>query len=100
MSKVLTRLVAAIALLTLMGGPTAAANGTSVGAGLWPANYTAVGQACGSFSGPNLNGFCYIDDSGSVELGVKFTSSKAVDVVGVRLYRTDAGSVKGASSVS
>jgi hypothetical protein len=67
----------------------------SVGAGLWPADYTATGQDCGVFGPPDVNGFCSIDDGGSVELGVKFTSSKAVDVTGVRAYRTDAGAVKG-----
>jgi hypothetical protein len=49
---------------------------------------------CGAFDRDSSN-FCFIDDGGSVTLGVKFTASKTVDIAGVRAYRTDAGSVTG-----
>jgi uncharacterized protein DUF4082 len=42
------------------------------------------------------NGFCAAGSGEpSVELGVKFTSSKAVNIVGVRVYRVDGGAVNG-----
>jgi hypothetical protein len=94
MLKLFTRLVATTAALALVAVPTAAATGGSAGAGLWPADYQATPTDCGSFSA-DLNNFCFIDDGGSVELGVKFTSSKAVNIVGVRAYRVDAGAVTG-----
>jgi hypothetical protein len=65
-------------------------------AGLWPSTF-APNQppSCGSF--PSDGRFCHTGngDQTSVELGLKFTSSKDVDVVGVRVYRTDAGPVTG-----
>ena len=81
--------------MALMALSATASAQASVGAGLWPDDYQATGQDCGGFGPADANGFCYIDDGGSVELGVKFTSSKDVDVVGVRAYRTDAGSITG-----
>lgn len=95
MSKTIARLAAATAALAFLAVPAAAgATGGSAGAGLWPGTYQASQTDCGSFS-RDANNFCYIDDSGSVELGVKFTSSKAVNVTGVRIYRVDPGPVTG-----
>ena len=52
-------------------------------------------MSCGAF--PFDGHFCYTanDGQGGVELGVKFSSTKSVDIVGVRAYRTDAGLVTG-----
>ena len=68
------------------------AGGGGAPAGLWPSTYQASPTNCGSF-GQDANSFCTIDDSGSVELGVKFRSSHPVSIVGVRIYRVDAGPV-------
>jgi hypothetical protein len=51
-------------------------------------------EACGG-NGPDSNGFCTIDDSGGVELGVKFTADAPVKITGVRVYRVDTGSLTG-----
>lgn len=94
MSKFIVCLVAAMALPALLAASATAATGGSAGAGLWPATYQASQTDCGSFS-RDANNFCFIDDNGGVELGVKFTSSKAVNVTGVRIYRIDSGAVTG-----
>jgi hypothetical protein len=65
--------------------------------GLWSSSFQAdpPSTSCGVFS---FDGhFCYTtnDGGGAVELGVKFSSAKSVDIVGVRVYRTDPGSVTG-----
>jgi len=62
-------------------------------AGLWPSTFQATSTDCGSFDRDG-NNFCYAHDNG-VELGVRFTTSEAVDIVGVRIYRTDSGPVTG-----
>src|SRR5437764_14067703 len=99
MSKRLLRLAAALAALMMLALPTAAANATSsTGAGLW--STTATGStgsdSCAGFLSDS-NGFCTAVGTGepSVELGVQFTSSKAVNIAGVRVYRVDGGSVNG-----
>jgi hypothetical protein len=96
LSKGLPCLVAATTLLALFAVPSAVA--TRVTTGLWASDFHATPSDCAEFSG-NLsqdgNGFCYIDDNGAVELGVTFTSSEPVNVVGVRVYRTDEGAVTG-----
>jgi len=94
MSKVLTGLAAVTAVLAFLAMPAAGATDGSAGAGLWPSTFQATPTDCGSFS-RDANNFCTIDDNGSVELGVKFTSSKAVNVTGVRIYRVDPGAVTG-----
>jgi len=80
-----------ISLATGTGTATAAA-----GAGLWTSNYVATGETdrCAFYRDSN-NNICYIDDGGSVELGVKFTTSERVLASGVRVYRVDAGAVTG-----
>lgn len=93
MSRRTARLAAVVVLALASVAATASAE-ASIGAGLWPATHQATSPDCGPF-GRDANGFCFIDDGGSVELGVKFTSSKAVNVVGVRAYRVDGGAVGG-----
>ena len=100
MSKRPLRLAAALASLVMLALPTAAANASPIGAGLW--STTAAGGTgsdnCGMFTSDS-NGFCIVPSGAgepSVELGVKFTSSKAVNIVGVRVYRVDGGAVTGA----
>jgi hypothetical protein len=81
--------------LALMATPLAAAAETpAVGAGLWPSGYEAGTVDCGSFVSDD-RGFCQVYDTGSVELGVKFTSSQSVLATGVRVYRVDGGTVSG-----
>lgn len=92
LSKGLPCLVAASALLALFVVPSAVA--TRATTGLWASDFHAPSTDCGAFS-QDANGFCYIDDNGAVELGVKFTSSAPVNVIGVRVYRTDEGPVTG-----
>ncbi len=77
------------------GGSFAACAGDPAAAALWPSTYRPAPTDCGSFGSSDANSFCTIDDNGSVELGVKFTSSQPVNVVGVRMYRVDAGAVTG-----
>ena len=65
--------------------------------GLWSSSFQAdpPASSCGVFS---FDGhFCYTanDGQGAVELGVKFSSTKSVDIVGVRAYRIDPGPVAG-----
>ena len=100
MSKRRLRLAAALATLVMLALPTAAAKASPIGAGLW--STTAAGGTgsdnCGMFTSDS-NGFCIVPSGAgepSVELGVKFTSSKAVNIVGVRVYRVDGGAVTGA----
>jgi hypothetical protein len=95
LSRRITRLAAGVAVALVSLSATASAE-ASQGAGLWPDDYTATGTSdrCAGY-GPDANNFCFIDDGGSVELGVKFTSSKNVNVTGVRAYRTDNGPVTG-----
>jgi len=65
------------------------------GPGLWPSNHQADVTNCDGYHGPDTNNFCYATGEGGVELGVRFTTSVPIDVVGVRIYRVDAGSVTG-----
>lgn len=92
---------AAAALVAVAGSPVTAA---SVGDGLWDST-TQGGAAestlaldCGEGGGVrsvDANGFCVIDDFGSVELGVKFTTSAPVAIRGIRVYRVDSGALTG-----
>ena len=82
MSKAITAIVSAIAFLALVIVPSAVAN--RVTTGLWD---TSVTPSCIA----NGTGPCFVADTGGLELGVKFQTSKAINVVGVRFYRADAG---------
>ena len=97
MSKVITRLVTAMALLALVAVPAAVGNGAA-NTGLWASDHTAQVTSCSSQYGTfprDSNNFCYITNDGAVELGVRFTTSTALDVVGVRIYRVSANTVTG-----
>lgn len=83
----------ALAALSLTGSATAA--GTSPGAGLWPTGFQPTVTDCGVFGPPDSNNFCVADDPGGVELGVKFATSKSVEISGVRVYRVDDGTETG-----
>lgn len=83
----ITAVLGAAAVLVAPAASAAAATNT-VGAGLWPADYRPAPSDCGVFT-RDANDFCVADDPGSVELGVKFTASRAVRAAGVRLYRVD-----------
>ena len=80
MSKRLMVFAAAVALL-LAGAPGAGAEGSPIGTGLWPTTVIPT----------QIAGF----DTSSVELGVKFTTSASVDIVGVRAYRPSLDPVTG-----
>jgi hypothetical protein len=71
---------------------TSAATGSSDG--LWSSSFSATATDC-SIGARDSGNFCYIDDGGAVELGVKFTTSRPVFITGVRVYRVDGGSVTG-----
>jgi hypothetical protein len=93
-------LAAAVALAASMTIPTMASAATTDGA-LWVSSTTGnatMAEDCGTGGGPRSitdDHFCMIDDYGSVELGVKFTSSRPVLITGVRVYRVDPGAVTG-----
>jgi hypothetical protein len=100
MPKRFLRLAAAVAGLMMVAVPAAAADGTGpIGTGLWSASTpgSTGPDVCAQFT-LDPKGFCVATNSGepSVELGVNFTSSKAVNIVGVRIYRADGGPVTGA----
>ena len=86
--------LAAVAALAVISVPSIA---SAEPAGLWSSSFQAdpPSLSCGAF--PFDGHFCYTanDGQGGVELGVKFSSTKSVDIVGVRAYRTDAGLVTG-----
>jgi Domain of unknown function (DUF4082) len=85
--------LAAVAALAVISVPSTA---SAEPAGLWASSFQAdPPSSCGPFFFDGR--FCYTanDGVGAVELGVKFSSTKSVDIVGVRVYRTDAGSVTG-----
>jgi hypothetical protein len=78
--------LAVVAALAAVSVPSSA---SAEPAGLWPSSFQAgtPRSACGGF--PSDGQFCYTanDGGGAVELGVKFSSTKNVDIVGVRAYR-------------
>ena len=71
---------AVLTALALVVPATAAGAAVNPPAGLWASDYPA----------PTT-----IDDNGTVELGVKFITSAPLVIVGVRIYRVDAGDVTG-----
>lgn len=92
--RVLLAAVVPLAATILVSAPMGASATVAGGTGLWPANHTAEETDCNVFS-RDANNFCFIDDSGVVELGVKFTTATPVTITGVRVYRVDAGTVTG-----
>ncbi|HZC70356.1 MAG TPA: PxKF domain-containing protein [Jatrophihabitans sp.] len=89
----------ALAVLTVTQSASASAADPRV-SGLWSATYTAAQTDCGSFSRDASN-FCWTaggDGSLSgpgIELGVKFTSSRNMNITGVRVYRVSPGTMTG-----
>ena len=94
-NMVITLSVFALAALT--GTQTASAAVTNA-PGLWSSTYTATPTNCGTFSS-DANSFCWTQggdgNPAGVELGVKFTSSQALNITGVRVYRVSPGTVTG-----
>lgn len=86
MRKILVSVVAATALLAVVIVPSAVANGTPTG--LWETSQLPTCIADGTAP-------CGVSDGGGVELGVKFTTSQPIYVVGVRFYRADTGTFSG-----
>ena len=76
--KALGAVLAMIAVAVVPGVASGATGGA--GSGLWDSSTVPANQ---------------IDDSGSVELGVKFTTSEPVLTTGIRVYRVDSGAVTG-----
>jgi hypothetical protein len=96
-----TVLAGAVALAATMTFPTMASGATTDEA-LWASSQTGNATTvadCGTNDGSRSvtdDGFCVIDDfQGAVELGVRFTTSRAVSITGVRVYRFDQGTVTG-----
>lgn len=71
-----------------------AISSADIGAGLWDKDYQTMPTPCGFGFGPDMNGFCQIND-GPVELGVTFSVTKPVLITGARIYRVDNGDVSG-----
>lgn len=71
------------ALLALPAAATAAPP-----QGLWTQGEAPETAAC--HQGPP---FCFVEDGGHIELGMRFRLAKPVDIVGIRLYRVDTGPV-------
>lgn len=96
-------LISSILSALILSAPISSAwGGTPLDdSGLWGSNFTAGAadiSECGSGGGPRFidsNGFCHIDDLGTVELGVKFVAARAMVITGVRIYRVDGGPVAG-----
>ena len=93
-------IAAGFAAATLLATTATPASAATVIDGFWDSTTTGGAEAqtltddCGSGGGTRYvddNGFCWIDDGGSVELGVKFTTSKQVKIGGIRVYRVDSG---------
>src|SRR5262245_61250679 len=92
-----SRRIGWLALVCALAVSSLPSTASAASAGLWSDSFQAdpPSSSCGRFS---FDGhFCYTtnDGGGAVELGVKFSSTKSVDIVGVRVYRTDAGAVTG-----
>ena len=95
-------MVAALAVVAAsVTFPTVASGTTTNDGALWGSSFTGsatTAEDCGFEGGVrsvNVDHFCVIDDFGAVELGVRFTSAKPLLITGVRVYRVDAGTVKG-----
>jgi hypothetical protein len=91
---VIAALLAPILAVSL--GTASTADTLSSAPGLWSANYSPPApNDCNRFSSSfvaDANNFCYTNNAGaepSVELGVKFTSSKSLQITGVRFYSVD-----------
>jgi hypothetical protein len=95
--KRFTVALSVVAMAALAAAPSVAAATGSGGAGLWPSTFSAGQTAadCGPFT-LDSNSFCWVDESrDGVELGVKFQSSRALQISGVRIYRVDSSDVTG-----
>jgi len=92
-------LVSALALAALTVTQTAFAVDTDARA-FWSATATGTATDCGPFP-KDSNNMCWTKDGDfnpegpGVELGVKFTSSQSLAILGVRLYRVSPGTVTG-----
>ena len=76
---------------------TASARVKTQTVGLWDSGYSpgALPAQCGTWV-LDAQGFCTADDvRNGVELGMKFQSSVALRITGIRVYRVDAGSITG-----
>jgi hypothetical protein len=95
---VIMALICALAAFSV--ARTASAAGTTTVPGLWSSTYLAASSDCGGFS-RDANSFCWTEGGDGnvagpgVELGVKFTSSQAATITGVRVYRVSPGPVTG-----
>lgn len=97
---VIRHVIAALGAVMLAAStalPIAPAVGKAEPTALWPSDFAAhqVAADCGVWRLDDQD-FCVANDSrNGVELGVKFTSSRAVMITGVRIYRVDTGTVRG-----
>jgi hypothetical protein len=78
-------------------GPTVSARVETQTVGLWDPGYSpgALPSQCGTWA-LDAQGFCTADDvRNGVELGMKFQSSVALQVTGIRVYRVDSRTITG-----
>lgn len=71
--------------------------GTGVVTGLWPMSFKAhqTAQDCGRWK-LDPNGFCVANDSrDGLEIGVRFQTSRKLQIIGVRVYRYDTATITG-----
>jgi Domain of unknown function (DUF4082) len=98
--KMLLAALLAPILAVVLGTAPSSADPVAGGLGLWSNGYAPATAPtdCGLYFSwtYDSNNFCIADDPTGVELGVKFTTSRATQITGVRFYRADPG----ASSVS
>jgi hypothetical protein len=90
-------LASIILTTTLAAVPTAHAREDELSA-LWSKTYTSTQTTsdCGDNGTANEDGFCVANDvRNGLEIGVKFQASRNVTIVGIRIYRTDPGPVRG-----
>lgn len=91
---------AALAALTLAAALLASphAEARDEPSAMWPTSFAPKNSAeyCGQWYSVDAQGFCHANDvRNGVEVGMKFETSTPVQIVGVRIYRTDPGGVRG-----
>ena len=80
---------------TVVPGPVSS-EPASVPTGLWSTEFAAQQNAadCGQYR-LDANKFCVADDSrNGLEVGVRFQTSTELQIIGVRIYRVDPGTVR------
>lgn len=88
-------LVASMLVVTVLEAPPSAAVGEAPG--WWPTSFKAHETAadCGRWK-LDKNGFCVANDArNGLEVGVKFRTSRRIQITGIRIYRFDPATLTG-----